>query len=116
MKVGPKPKSVEYSLGLVDEETSSVEVRTGLSSPSDEYASTSGRSELSEKTKFDGKITLEFKKSLRIYKKRKVDPQDTEAAKTPEQKTKRLRDPARPDPPARAKKLSEGTLDPLKKC
>lgn len=54
VRVGPKPKSVEYWLGLADKDTSSAEVKTASSSTSDESISTSGRSESSEKTESDG--------------------------------------------------------------
>lgn len=51
---------------------------------------------------------------MKISKKRKVDPQDSEAAKKPEPKTKRLRAPAQPNHPTGVEKLPEGTSNPSK--
>lgn len=49
VKVGPKPKSAENWLGLLDDGTSLVEVRIASSSSSDESASTLDQSKSSEK-------------------------------------------------------------------
>lgn len=51
VKVGLKLKFVVYWLGVVDDDSDSVEVKTASSSSSpDSFASTSGRSNSSERT------------------------------------------------------------------
>lgn len=59
-------------------------------------------------------MTLEFKKSLRIFKKRNVDSQDPKTSKEPKPKSKRLRAPTRPNLLTKVEKPFEGTSQPSK--